>query len=131
MFGHEFRIPVPDVNRTDFMIIMGANPIASNGSIMTSAGIRERLKAVRERGGQLVVIDPRRTETAELADTHHFIRPATDVYFLLAFVHVLFRDSHADAGRLTEHIQPQAFNTATWWTVSLADKYHKHTIRTL
>ncbi len=109
MFGHEFRIPVPDVNRTDFMIIMGANPIASNGSIMTSAGIRERLKAVRERGGQLVVIDPRRTETAELADTHHFIRPATDVYFLLAFVHVLFRDSHADAGRLTEHIQPQAF----------------------
>ena len=111
MFGHEFRIPVPDVNRTDFMIIMGANPIASNGSIMTSAGIRERLKAVRERGGQLVVIDPRRTETAELADTHHFIRPATDVYFLLAFVHVLFRDSLADAGRLTEYLQPQAFET--------------------
>ena len=71
---------------------MGANPIASNGSIMTSAGIRERLQRVGERGGQLVVIDPRRTETAELADQHLFIKPATDVYFLLAFVHVLFRD---------------------------------------
>jgi len=79
MFGHEFRIPVPDVDRTDFMIIMGANPIASNGSIMTSAGIKDRLGHIKERGGQVVVIDPRETETARIATTHHFIRPATDV----------------------------------------------------
>ena len=84
MFGHEFRIPVPDVDRTDFMIIMGANPIASNGSIMTSAGIRERLNSIKDRGGQFVVIDPRKTETANLATSHHFIKPGTDVFFLLA-----------------------------------------------
>ena len=104
MFGHEFRIPVPDVDRTDFMIIMGANPIASNGSIMTSAGIRERLHAIQERGGQFVVLDPRLTETAKLATAHHFIRPGTDVYFLLAFLHVLYRDQHIDLGHLAEHI---------------------------
>ncbi len=110
MFGHEFRIPVPDVDRTDFMIIMGANPIASNGSIMTSAGIRERLQRVGERGGQLVVIDPRRTETAELADQHLFIKPATDVYFLLAFMHVLFRDKLIRTARLQPYLDDDALS---------------------
>lgn len=105
MFGHEFRIPVPDVDRTDFMIIMGANPIASNGSIMTSAGIRERLKDIESRGGQFVVLDPRETETAKIATAHHFIRPGTDVYFLLAFLHVLFRDNHIKIERLEHHLK--------------------------
>ncbi len=105
MFGHEFRIPVPDVDRTDFMIIMGANPIASNGSIMTSAGIRERLKDIESRGGQFVVLDPRETETAKIATAHHFIRPGTDVYFLLAFLHVLFRDNHIKLGQLEQHLK--------------------------
>ncbi len=105
MFGHEFRIPVPDVDRTDFMIIMGANPIASNGSIMTSAGIRERLKEIESRGGQFVVLDPRETETAKIATAHHFIKPGTDVYFLLAFLHVLYRDNHIKMGRLAEHVK--------------------------
>ena len=104
MFGHEFRIPVPDVDRTDFMILMGANPIASNGSIMTSAGIRERLKAIEQRGGQFVVLDPRLTETAKLATAHHFIRPGTDVFFLLAFAHILFRDNYIDLQHLSDHI---------------------------
>jgi len=104
MFGHEFRIPVPDVDRTDFMIIMGANPIASNGSIMTSAGIKDRLKKIQDRGGQLVVIDPRETETARIASTHHFIRPATDVYFLLALLHVLYRDGLVSTVSLKEHL---------------------------
>ena len=105
MFGHEFRIPVPDLDRTDYMIILGANPLASNGSIMTSAGVTERLKSIRERGGKFVVIDPRKTETAKVASEHHFINPATDVYFLLAFLHVLYRDKHVDLGRLKEHIR--------------------------
>ncbi len=105
MFGHEFRIPVPDVDRTDFMIIMGANPIASNGSIMTSAGIRERLKDIESRGGQFVVLDPRETETAKIATAHHFIRPGTDVYFLLAFLHVLFRDNHIKLEGLEQHLK--------------------------
>jgi anaerobic selenocysteine-containing dehydrogenase len=104
IFGYEFRIPVPDVDRTDFMIIMGANPLASNGSIMTSAGIRERLRSIKERGGQFVVIDPRKTETANLATSHHFIKPGSDVYFLLAFLHVLYRDGLIDTGDLENHI---------------------------
>jgi len=104
MFGHEFRIPVPDVDRTDFMIIMGANPIASNGSIMTSAGIRDRLNSIKKRDGQFIVLDPRRTETAKLATAHHFIRPGSDVFFLLAFLHILFRDKLVNTARLTEHL---------------------------
>jgi len=106
MFGHEFRIPVPDVDRTNFMIMLGANPIASNGSIMTSAGIRDRLKSIHKRGGRLILLDPRRTETAELADEHWFIKPGTDVYFLLAFLHVLFRTDQIKPGRLESYIPP-------------------------
>jgi len=105
MFGHEFRIPVPDIDRTDHMIIMGANPLASNGSIMTSAGVTDRLKSIQERGGKVVVIDPRKTETAKVATEHHFITPATDVYFLLAFLHILYRDQHVAMGRLAAHIK--------------------------
>ncbi len=104
MFGHEFRIPVPDVDRTDFMILMGANPIASNGSMMTSAGIRERLGQVKERGGKFVVIDPRKTETASIASAHHFITPGSDVYFLLAFLHELFRNGWVNPDRLAKHL---------------------------
>ncbi len=105
MFGHEFRIPVPDIDRTDHMIILGANPLASNGSIMTSAGVTERLKHIKDRGGKFVVIDPRKTETAKVASEHHFIRPATDVYFLLAFLHILYRDNHVKLERLAPHIK--------------------------
>ena len=107
MFGHEFRIPVPDIDRTDHMIILGANPLASNGSIMTSAGVTERLKHIKDRGGKFVVIDPRKTETAKVASEHHFIRPATDVYFLLAFLHILYRDHHVKLERLAPHIKGQ------------------------
>ncbi|MEP5762304.1 MAG: molybdopterin-dependent oxidoreductase [Litoreibacter sp.] len=105
MFGHEFRIPVPDIDQTDHMIIMGANPIASNGSIMTSAGVTERLRKIEKRGGKVVVIDPRRTETAKIASAHHFIKPGQDVYFLLAFVHILFRDGHIKLGNLEPHLK--------------------------
>ena len=104
MFGNEFRIPVPDIDRTDFIIIMGANPLASNGSIMTSAGIRMRLKHIKDRGGKFIVIDPRKTETATVASAHHFINPGTDVFFLLAFLHVLFRDDHINTERLNDHL---------------------------
>ena len=105
MFGHEFRIPVPDIDRTNYMIIMGANPLASNGSIMTSAGVTERLKDIRTRNGKFVVIDPRETETAKVASEHHFIHPATDVYFLLSFLHILYRDGHKNIAQLAEYIK--------------------------
>ncbi len=104
MFGHEFRIPVPDVDRTDYMILMGANPLASNGSIMTSAGITERLQEIKKRGGKFVVVDPRKTETAKIASEHCFIKPGTDVFFLLAFLHIIFRDKRVKLGRLGTHI---------------------------
>jgi anaerobic selenocysteine-containing dehydrogenase len=90
MFGHSLLIPVPDIDRTDHMIIMGANPLASNGSLMSAAGVDKRLKKIQARGGKIVVIDPRRTETAEMADEHHFISPGEDVFLLLAMLHVIF-----------------------------------------
>ncbi len=105
MFGHEFRIPVPDIDRTDYMIMLGANPLASNGSIMTSAGVQERLRKISGRDGKLILIDPRRTETAKVASEHHFIKPGRDVYFLLSFLHVLHRDGIIHPGALTPHLK--------------------------
>lgn len=92
MFGHSLLIPLPDIDRTGFHIIFGANPVVSNGSLMTAPGITKRLKAIRERGGKLVVVDPRKTETAAIADVHLFIKPGSDVFMLLAMLHVVFRE---------------------------------------
>lgn len=92
MLGHGSLIPVPDVDHTDYMLIVGANPVVSNGSMMTAPGFPRRMKAIQERGGKVVVIDPRRTETADKADEHFFITPNTDALLLLALNHVLFAD---------------------------------------
>lgn len=100
MFGHQFLLPVPDVDHTSFLLIIGANPLASNGSMMTAPGVRDRLKALRARGGRLVVVDPRRTETARLADDHLAIRPGTDVLLLLAILSVIFEEGLERLGRL-------------------------------
>ena len=100
MFGHPLLLPIPDVDRTDFLLILGANPLVSNGSIMTAPGIRARLRALQQRGGRLIVIDPRRTETADLADEHHFIRPGTDALFLLGLLNVVLENGAATLGRL-------------------------------
>ena len=100
MFGHPLLMPVPDVDRTDYFLCMGANPMVSNGSIMTAPNMRERLRAIRARGGKIVVVDPRRTETAAVADEHYFIRPGTDAAFLLALLHVVFAEELAHFGRL-------------------------------
>jgi anaerobic selenocysteine-containing dehydrogenase len=92
MLGHQWMIPVPDIDRTDLFICLGANPAASNGSLMTAPNIKGRMKAVRDRGGRIVMIDPRRTESAALADEHIAIRPGTDALLLLSMVHVLFTE---------------------------------------
>ena len=88
MYGHQFLLPIPDIDHTDYFLMLGANPIASNGSLMTVPDVRARIKALTTRG-KLVVIDPRRTETAGLASEHHFITPAADVHFLIAFLQAL------------------------------------------
>ena len=99
-FGHMLLQPIPDVDRTQYFLMLGANPLASNGSIWTVPDVRQRLKDLKSRGGKLVVVDPRRTETAELASEHMFIRPGTDAAFLLAMIHVLFRDDLVAPGPL-------------------------------
>jgi anaerobic selenocysteine-containing dehydrogenase len=105
MFGRHFpmAVPVPDIDRTHYLLIVGANPVISHGSLMTMPDAPGRLKAVRQRGGKVVVIDPRRTETAKIASEHHFIRPATDAAFLLAIVHTLFEEDLVDLGA-AEHL---------------------------
>ena len=104
MFGTGLTIPIPDVDRAQFLLILGANPLVSNGSLMTAPGMRDRLRAMRARGGKVIVVDPRRTRTAEEADEHHFIRPATDAHFLFALVHTLFAEDLMHAGRLIDHL---------------------------
>ena len=101
MYGHQFFLPIPDIDHTDLMVILGGNPIASNGSLMTMPNAPKRFKALQARGGRLVVIDPRRTETAEIADEHHFIRPGTDAFLLMAIIHTLFADDLINTGHLS------------------------------
>src|SRR4051794_17165323 len=90
MFGGGLSVPVPDLDRTQFLLILGANPLASNGSLMTAPDVRGRMKAIRARGGKIVVVDPRRTRTAKESDQHLFIRPGMDALLLMALVHVIF-----------------------------------------
>ncbi len=98
MFGHQLMIPIPDLDRTQHLLVLGANPAVSNGSLMTAPDVVKRLRAIRERGGRIVVIDPRRTETAEIAGEHHFIRPGGDAFLLLGMLHTLFAEGRASAG---------------------------------
>src|SRR3989454_3106214 len=103
MFGTLLSIPVPDLDRTDYLLILGANPFVSNGSLMTAPDVPGRLRAIRRRGGKVVVIDPRRTRTAVEASEHHFIRPGTDAYLLFGIVHTLFAEGLVRLGPLTPH----------------------------
>lgn len=98
MFGHPISIPIPDVDRTDYLLMLGANPFASNGSLFTAPDLPGRLRALRARGGKLVVVDPRRSKTAEESDEYLAIRPGTDALFLLALANVLFADNLVDLG---------------------------------
>jgi len=100
MFGHQFLLPIPDIDRTDYLLVFGANPVVSNGSIMTAPDIKKRLKAIRERGGRIVVVDPRRTETAAFADQHLFVRPGSDALLLAALVQVILGDGLDSVGPL-------------------------------
>ena len=104
LYGHQLMIPIPDLDRTQFLLVLGANPVVSNGSLMTAPDVAQRLKALRARGGRLVVVDPRRTETAALADTHWFVRPGSDALLLLALLQVIFAEGLAAPGRLADSL---------------------------
>ncbi|RRV45293.1 molybdopterin-dependent oxidoreductase [Pseudomonas sp. p106] len=100
MYGHGLLLPIPDIDHTDFMLILGGNPLASNGSIMTVPDVEKRLKALKARGGQLVVVDPRRSETAAMADRHLFVRPGGDAALLCGLLNTLFDEGLARGSHL-------------------------------
>jgi anaerobic selenocysteine-containing dehydrogenase len=100
MFGHQLLLPIPDIDRTECFLIFGANPAVSNGSMMTAPGVGRRLQEIRQRGGKVILIDPRFTETARLVDRHLFIKPGTDVLLLLALLHVVFAEGLTAKGPL-------------------------------
>ena len=104
LFGDQFAMPVPDLDRTDYLLMLGANPWESNGSLCTAPDFPGRLKAIQARGGRFVVVDPRRTRTADEADEHIAIRPGTDAFLLFGIVHVLFDEGLVSLGRLAEHV---------------------------
>ncbi len=104
MYGSDFSIPIPDIDRTQYFLVIGANPIVSNGSLMTGPNMRGRLKALQDRGGRLVVVDPVRTATAKLANDHHFIKPGTDGYFLFSILHTLFAEGLTKETHLAQHV---------------------------
>ena len=105
MFGHWLSVGLPDISRTQLLVVIGANPLASNGSMWTVPDFKGKAKALQARGGKLVVIDPRRTETAAMADTHHFIRPGSDVFLLAAMVHTLFAEGLVRLGAVAQWVQ--------------------------
>ncbi len=105
LFGDPSAVPVPDIDRTDLLVVLGGNPLVSNGSLMTAPDMPGRLKALRRRGGRLVVVDPRRTRTAARADEHLAIRPGTDALLLAALVHTLDDEDLIEVGdHLRDHI---------------------------
>jgi anaerobic selenocysteine-containing dehydrogenase len=102
MFGHPDSIPVPDLDRTDYLLMLGADPLVSNGSLATAPDWPGRIQALQDRDGKLVVVDPRRSRTAREADEHLFVRPGTDALLLLAIVAVLFEEDLTSLGRMAE-----------------------------
>jgi anaerobic selenocysteine-containing dehydrogenase len=105
LWGDANVFPIPDIDRTDHLLMLGANPMASNGSLITAPDFPGRMKKLRKRGGRLVVIDPRRTETALRADEHFFITPGTDVFWLAALVQTLFEEDLVSIGRLAPFVE--------------------------
>ncbi|MBI2571756.1 MAG: molybdopterin-dependent oxidoreductase [Candidatus Schekmanbacteria bacterium] len=104
LYGHPLLVPVPDIDRCELLLMLGANPVVSNGSALSAPGIRERLRQLRERGGRLIVVDPRRTETAEIADEHVSIVPGTDAALLLALLHEIVAKRRERLDRLASMV---------------------------
>ena len=106
LYGGAMTVPVPDLDRTDLLVVIGANPVESNGSMCTAPDFPGRLDRIRERGGRIVVVDPRRTRTADRADRHLAPLPGTDAHLLLGLVHVLFAEDLVDLGAAAGYVDP-------------------------
>lgn len=104
LFGHQLMLPIPDLDRTSFFLVLGANPMASNGSLMTVPDFPQRVRDLKARGGRMVVLDPRRTETAKVATEHHFVRPGSDAAVLLAMLHLLFEEGLTAPPPYVDHV---------------------------
>ena len=104
LYGSQFTVGIPDVDRTSHLLVLGANPVVSNGSLIAAPDMRGRLRAIRARGGKVVVVDPVRTRTAREADEHHFIRPGTDALLLAAMAHTLFDEELVRLRSLEAHV---------------------------
>lgn len=105
MFGHQLMLPVPDIDRAQLFVAIGANPLVSNGSLMSAPGFRRRINDLKDRGGQVWVIDPRRTETASVAHRHVFVHPGTDALLLAAVARTVFEELGPRLGTLKPHVQ--------------------------
>ncbi|GAA1603347.1 MULTISPECIES: molybdopterin-dependent oxidoreductase [Kribbella] len=114
LYGHQLMVPVPDIDRTSYLLVLGANPLASNGSMMTAPGFGKRLKELRKRGGKVVVVDPRRTETAAVSDEHHFVRPGTDAAFLLALIHEVISQGFAHPAEYVDGLATVEAEVEKW-----------------
>jgi anaerobic selenocysteine-containing dehydrogenase len=121
LYGHQFLLPIPDLDRTDFFLVLGANPMASNGSLMTAPDFPKRLRDLKARGGRMVVLDPRRTETAKVATEHHFVRPGSDAAVLLAMLHVLFEEGLTTPPAYVDHVDEVRDHVAAF-TPELAER---------
>jgi len=104
MFGHQLLFPVPDIDHTDLFILVGSNPAASNGSLTSAPDYIGRLKNIRRRGGKVILIDPRKTETARVVDEHISVRPGTDAFVFLGMLNTLFDEGLIETGRLKSNI---------------------------
>ena len=114
MYGNPWMFQVPDLARTDFLVCMGGNPLVSQGSILGAPDAKGRFEALQERGGKIIVLDPRRSETATAADEHLFIRPGTDAFLLLAWVHELFARDKVTLGHLEGLVDGVDENSDNW-----------------
>lgn len=104
IYGSSGMLPVPDVERTRHFLVIGGNPVVTNGSVMSAPGFARHIRGIRERGGKVIVVDPRKSETADLAHEHLFIRPETDVFFLLALINTVFAEGLEKTGGLKKYL---------------------------
>ncbi len=104
MYGHAMMAPIPDIENINYFLIIGANPMVSNGSFMSTPNIKGKIKAIQERDGKVVVLDPRKTETAHIANEHYFIIPERDILFLLAVVNEIFKRDGVKQSRVLSFI---------------------------